>query len=125
MAEASDLEPFEWLARLGPKLIDRQPLIDYWRRYYEGDQDLPAGPSQYAEAYRRFQRLARTNLCYLCDESRVHRTQVIGFRDVDGKDRADDSTDPPTRCGGCGSKRSLTPASSAFGERRTAGRPPM
>jgi hypothetical protein len=97
VAEASDLEPLEWLARLGPRLIDRQPLIDYWRRYYDGDQDLPSGPSQHAEAYRRFQRLARTNLCYLCDESRVHRTQVIGFRDVDGKDRADDSTDPVWR----------------------------
>jgi len=86
VAEASDLEPLEWLARLGPKLSDRQALIGYWRRYYEGDQDLPAGPNQHHEAYRRFQRLARTNLCYLCAESRVHRTQVIGFRDSDGRD---------------------------------------
>lgn len=84
MAEASDLTAQEWLARLGPKLLERQEMVGYWRRYYEGDQDLPAGPSQHAEAYRRFQRLARTNLCFLCAESRVHRTQVIGFRDVDG-----------------------------------------
>jgi hypothetical protein len=84
VAEASDLTALEWLARLGPKLIDRQDLIGYWRRYYEGNQDLPAGPNQHADAYRRFQRLARTNLCFLCAESRVHRTQVIGFRDVDG-----------------------------------------
>lgn len=88
MAEASDLDPLQWLARLGPKLIDRQRLVEYWRRYYDGDQDLPAGPSQHHEAYRRFQRLARTNLCFLCAESRVHRTQVIGFRDVDGDDDA-------------------------------------
>lgn len=86
MAEASDLDPFEWLARLGPKLVARQVDIEYWRRYYEGNQDLPSGPSQHSEAYRRFQRVARTNLCFLCAESRVHRTQVIGFRDVDGRD---------------------------------------
>jgi Phage portal protein, SPP1 Gp6-like len=86
VAEASDLQPLEWLARLGPKLLERQQLIEYWRRYYDGDQDLPAGPNQHADAYRRFQRLARTNLCFLCAESRVHRTQVIGFRDVDGQD---------------------------------------
>ncbi|MGW4487866.1 phage portal protein [Amycolatopsis sp. NPDC004368] len=81
MAEASDLTPFEWLARLGKKLKDRRPQVDYWRRYYRGDQDLPSGPSQHAEAYRRFQKKARLNLCLLCAESRVHRTQVIGFRD--------------------------------------------
>lgn len=88
MAEASDLTPLEWLARLGPKLVARQDLIAYWRRYYDGDQDLPAGPNQHADAFRRFQRLSRTNLCYLCAESRVHRTQVIGFRDTDGQDDA-------------------------------------
>lgn len=81
MAESSDLTPVEWLARLGPKLVDRQPRIAYWRRYYEGDQDLPAGPNQHREAYRRFQRLARTNLCLLCVESMVHRMQVTGYRD--------------------------------------------
>lgn len=81
MAEATDLEPIEWLGRLGQKLLDRQPAIRYWRRYYDGHHDLPAGPNQHAEAYRRFQKLARTNLCKLCVESRVHRTNVIGFRD--------------------------------------------
>src|SRR3569833_3249859 len=70
-----------WLALLGQKLKDRRPQVDYWRRYYEGDQDLPAGPSQHAEAYRRFQSKARTNLCLLCAESRVHWTKIIGFRD--------------------------------------------
>jgi hypothetical protein len=81
LAEATDLEPFEWLARLGPKLLDRQPAVRFWRRYYEGNHDLPAGPNQHAAAYRRFQKMARTNLCKLCVESRVHRTNAIGFRD--------------------------------------------
>lgn len=81
MAEATDLEPLEWLGRLGKKLVARQDAVAYWRRYYEGDHDLPAGPNQHAEAFRRFQRLARTNLCRLCVESSVHRTVAIGFRD--------------------------------------------
>lgn len=81
MAEATDLTPQEWLARLGPKLRNRQPQITLWRRYYDGDHDLPAGPNQNRDAYIRFQALARTNLCFLCAESRVHRTQVIGYRD--------------------------------------------
>jgi hypothetical protein len=81
LAEAADLEPFEWLARLGQKLIARQPAVEFWRRYYDGNHDLPAGPNQHAEAYRRFQKMARTNLCMLCVESRVHRTNAIGFRD--------------------------------------------
>jgi len=81
LAEATDLTPMEWLGRLGKKLIDRQPLVSYWSRYYEGDADLPAGPNQHKEVFRRFQKLARTNLCLLCAESRVHRTRAIGFRD--------------------------------------------
>lgn len=82
MAEASDLTPLEWLARLGPKLVERQETVRYWRRYYVGDHDLPAGPSQHKEAFVRFQKLARTNLCYLAVESCVHRTTAIGFRDA-------------------------------------------
>ena len=92
MAEATDLEPLEWLARLGKKLIDRQDAIRYWRRYYDGDHDLPAGPNQHKEAFRRFQAMARTNLCRLCVESSVHRTVAIGFRDRKWTGSAD--TDP-------------------------------
>lgn len=75
------LTAFEWLARLGQKLDARRARIEYWRRYYEGDQDLPAGPSQHQDAYRRFQRLARTNLCRLAVDSMVPRLQITGFRD--------------------------------------------
>lgn len=85
MAESTDLTPLEWLARLGPALIDRQPKVAYWRRYYDGNQDLPAGPDQHKEAFRRFQALSRTNLCLLCCESMVHRLQVTGYRDGTGQ----------------------------------------
>lgn len=88
MAEATDLLPLEWLGRLGPALVARRPAVDFWRRYYDGDQDLPTGPNQAKAAYRRFQKKARTNLCLLCAESMVHRTQAIGFRDTTSKDDA-------------------------------------
>lgn len=81
MADASDLTPMEWLARLGKKLVDRQEAVKYWKRYYDGNHDLPAGPDQYIDAFRRFQMLARTNLCLLCAESMVHRMSVTGYRD--------------------------------------------
>lgn len=81
MAEATDLTPEKWRERLGKKLIAQQHKIRYWRRYYEGEHDLPAGPNQHREAFERFQRLARTNLCMLCAEAMVHRTAAIGFRD--------------------------------------------
>lgn len=86
MAESSDLTPMEWLARLGPKLLARQEDVKYWRRYYDGDHDLPSGPSQVADAFRNFQRLARTNLCGLAVRSMVDRMSVIGYRDVSGAD---------------------------------------
>jgi hypothetical protein len=85
VAESSDLTALEWLARLGPALIARQAGVDYWKRYYNGDQDLPAGPDQHKEAFRRFQALSRTNLCLLCVESMVHRMQVTGYRDGTGQ----------------------------------------
>jgi hypothetical protein len=85
VAEASDMQPIEWLGYLGAKLQERRGRIDFWRRYYEGDQDLPAGPNQHREAYKRFQAMARTNLCWLCVESMVPRLQITGYRDGSGK----------------------------------------
>lgn len=84
MAEPSDLTPEEWLTRLGRKIVFRRTHIERWRRYYDGDQDLPQGPSQHREAFQQFQRTARTNLCLLCVESMVHRTQINGFRASSG-----------------------------------------
>lgn len=81
MAEATDLSALQWLARLGPKLIERQNAIGFWSRYYHGDHDLPVGPSQHKQAFTRFQQMARTNLCLLCAESMVHRMAVTGFRE--------------------------------------------
>ena len=89
MAEASDLTPIEWLGRLGKQIVDRRPTVDRWRRYYDGEQDLPQGPSQDRAAFQEFQRSARTNLCLLCAESMVHRTQINGFRTTTGTGDSD------------------------------------
>lgn len=89
MAESTDLTPLEWLGWLGKKIVDRRPQIDYWRAYYQGDQDLPQGPAQERAAFQEFQRTARTNLCLLCAESMVHRTQINGFRTSTGTNDAE------------------------------------
>lgn len=81
MAQASDLSPVDWLLRLGPVIVRRVADVTFWSRYYKGDHDLPSGPSQHKAAYLRFQALARTNLCGLCVDSRVHRMKVIGYSD--------------------------------------------
>jgi hypothetical protein len=74
------LTPEQWLTRLGGKLRDRWPQLERWERYYRGDQDLPSGPSQHAEAFMRFQRFARTNLCGVAVDSMVDRLHAEGIR---------------------------------------------
>ncbi|MCO1575355.1 phage portal protein [Crossiella sp. SN42] len=76
-----ELSIWGWFSELGERLRQRRPLVERWRRYHEGDHDLPAGPNQHREAFRVFQAKARTNLCGLAVESMVHRMQVIGYRD--------------------------------------------
>lgn len=76
-----EMTVWDWLARLGPRLVARQFQVRRWENYYAGYQDLPSGPQQNVDAYRRFQSRARTNLCRLCVDSMVHRMQVIGYRD--------------------------------------------
>lgn len=75
----ANMGAFDWLASLGPELMDRRSRIERWQRYYDGNQDLAAGPSQHRRAYREFQKKARTNLCKLAVDSMVHRMQVIGY----------------------------------------------
>ena len=85
VAESSDLSPIEWLNRLAPRILDpvHVDTIDKWRRYYQGDHDLPTGPNQLSDAFRAFQRKARTNLCGICVRSMADRMEVIGYREKD------------------------------------------
>lgn len=81
MASSSDLTPLQWLTRLGRELEARWSALDRWDRYYSGDHDLPVGPSQHAETFRRFQAKSRTNLCALPVESVVDRLRATGVTD--------------------------------------------
>lgn len=87
----AELTVWDWLARLGPKLVDRQDDVQRWEDYYRGDQDLPSGPQQNRDTFIRFQRLARTNLCKLAVDSMVDRMSVIGYRD--GTDEGGNDTE--------------------------------
>lgn len=85
MTSPVSLSPIAWLERLAPRIADpdRQLTIDKFRRYYSGDHDLPAGPSQMSDAFRSFQAKARTNLCGICVRSVADRMEVIGYRERD------------------------------------------
>ena len=88
--DANDaLTPEWWLLRLGRQLRDRRPQLDEWWRYYKGDHPLPAGPRKATEAYRDFQRKARTNFCETVVLSSVARLKAIGIADAAGKPDAD------------------------------------
>jgi len=78
------LDPDWWLLRLGAKLRARREQLDEWWRYYTGDHPLPAGPKRATDAYRDFQRKARTNFCETVALASVHRLTAIGVADNDG-----------------------------------------
>jgi hypothetical protein len=82
------LSPDWWLLRLGRKLRDRRPKLDMWWDYYRGRHPLPEGPKRATEAYRDFQRKARTNFCETIASSSAYRLKAIGIADDQG--RSDD-----------------------------------
>lgn len=53
--------PEWWLLRLGKRLADDADRFDKLERYWRGDPPYPFGNVRMREAYRRLQRLARTN----------------------------------------------------------------
>lgn len=89
MLDDTPRSPDWWLIRLGKQLRDRQKLLDLWWDYYRGNHPLPQGPRKATEAYRDFQRKARTNFCQTVVDASVHRLQVIGFAGADGRPDAE------------------------------------
>ena len=81
--------PGWWLLRLGRRLADRQKLLKEWRAWYSGDHPLPQGPRGAAEAYRDFQKKARSNFMESCVTADVHRLLVVGVADGQGKSDTD------------------------------------
>lgn len=79
------LDPDWWLLRLGRKMRDRRERLDMWWDYFRGNHPLPVGPKRQTEAYRDFQRKARTNFCLTIAESSEFRLKAIGIADDQGK----------------------------------------
>lgn len=66
--------------RLLDELGNRQERLNKLDRYYQGDADLPFVNDATKDAYRRFQRKARTNFAELVVEAVRERMSPLGFR---------------------------------------------
>lgn len=69
-----------WLIYLGKELEEHRPKLEQLDQYDLGNHPLPQGHRRAREAYRRFQRQARTNFTGLVTESVLDRLTVTGFR---------------------------------------------
>lgn len=69
-----------WLLRLGKRLADDAPRFDRLESYWRGNPPAPYGNQRMREAYRRLQRMARTNFGALVAEAVLERMKVLGFR---------------------------------------------
>lgn len=81
--------PEWWLLRLGRRLADEAPRFDLLDSYWRGAPPMPHGNKRMREAYRRLQRMARTNFGALVAEAVLERLKVAGFRA--GADADEDS----------------------------------
>jgi Phage portal protein, SPP1 Gp6-like len=79
--------PDWWLVRLGKSLRERHDKkLTRWWSYYRGDHPLPQLPRKAKEAFREFQKRARTNFCGMVVNADVHRLRVIGVNDGEGNE---------------------------------------
>lgn len=72
--------PGWWLSRLWKALDDEQSRLDLLANYQGGNHRLPEGHARAREAYRRFQRKARSNYTGLVANAVTERLKPIGFR---------------------------------------------
>jgi hypothetical protein len=72
--------PDWWLLRLGQALAKDRPRLDTLYSYWAGDHPLPFGNRKMREAYKRLQKLARSNYAGLVAETVLERIKVVGFR---------------------------------------------
>lgn len=81
-----------WLLRLGKRLADDSKRFDILERYWRGDPPQPTGNRKMREAYRRLQKMSRTNFGLLVAEAVLERMKLVGFRaGADADDDADKS----------------------------------
>lgn len=72
--------PEWWLLRLGKRLAEDAPRFNKLESYWAGNPPLPHGNQRMRDAYRRLQRIARTNFGALVAEAVLERLKVVGFR---------------------------------------------
>lgn len=84
MLDDTPESPAWWLIRLGRQMQARRPELDRWWSYYIGEHPLPELPKKATDAFRSFQRKARTNFCPPIADASVHRLTVLGITDGQG-----------------------------------------
>lgn len=87
--------PGWWMVRLAAKMQRRQTRLKLLDAYLRGEPPLPEGALNSREAYRAFQRKARSNFAELIVEATRERMIIAGFRtgaegDDDGDTKARD-----------------------------------
>ncbi len=83
------LSPDQWLDRLTRRMDDRAPRLAKLRSYMDGDAPLPEGAEGCRDAYKDFQKKARTNFGELIVDAVVERLIPSGFT-VGGEGEDDD-----------------------------------
>jgi hypothetical protein len=73
------LTPDQWLDRLTYKMDQRATNLSLLRSYIDGNAPLPEGAENCRDAYKDFQRKARTNFGELVVEAVTERMVVSGF----------------------------------------------
>ena len=84
------LSPDRWLDRLTRAMDDRGPRIATLRSYMDGNAPLPEGAEGCRDAYKDFQRKARTNFGELAVEAVAERLIESGFT-LNGEAKDDDT----------------------------------
>ncbi len=82
--------PGWWVQRLARKLTFRYPRLQLLHDRFRGDGPLPEGAEDCREAYRGFQRKARTNFAELVVEAVRERMAVTGISTAVDSDLNDD-----------------------------------
>lgn len=83
------LTPEKWLERLIAAMEDRADRVGRLRDYMDGNAPLPEGADGCRDAYRQFQRKARTNFGELVVDAVVERMVPSGFSVGSGSDDDD------------------------------------
>lgn len=72
--------PAWWLAKLEPKLTERQLRMKRWDRYYTGDHPIPIVREKLRQDFLRMLQLSRSNFCEVVIDAVEERLDIEGFR---------------------------------------------